>query len=760
MPKVHKPCPQQNQNPLSSQYHPEKEMSSRQRPPPSFRPAQKQIMSPPNQQAGDVTMHFTSLMLNEQTTSMPPGENRSQPPLAENRRQPPPGENRSQLPPGENRSQPPPGENMRQPPPGENRSQPRAKWTKSILHSQYEEKVRPYIDLIDFLWTLGVDQDLALPAIAVIGDQSSGKSSVLEALSGVALPRGTSITTRCPLVLKLKRQPCEYEWRGKLSYRDKELHLHSPEEVEQVIHKAQNAIAGHGVSISHEPIHLEITSPEVPDLTLIDLPGIARVAMGNQPQDIGLQIKSFIKKYIERQETINLVVMPCNVDIATTEALNMAKEVDPDGDRTIGILTKPDLVDKGLETGILNVVRNLTYHLKKGYMIVRCRGQQEITDKLSLAEATKREIDFFQTHRNFRVLLEEGRATVPCLAERLTTELIVHIKKSLPLLGQQIQESHQRATEELRHYGTEVPDKETDKMFFLIEKVKVFNRDVEKLVEGEEAVKENETRLYNKIRMEFKTWNHVLAANTQKVKNIVHEEVSKYENQYRGKELPGFINYQTFVAIVRQYIQQLVDPALNMLQKVTDIVQQAFIAQAKTNFREFPNLNQTAQDLIEKIKMRQAEAAENLVQLQFSMEQLVFCQDELYCAILKEVRKQTSNPLENNPQLFQRNQLNIFGASVMDPSTSSITEIGVHLNAYFTETSRRLANQIPLIIQFFLLQENSDCLQRSMMHILHEKEGFAWLLQEQTETAAKRRFLKERIYRLTQARCTLRQFST
>ncbi|XP_004388064.2 interferon-induced GTP-binding protein Mx2 [Trichechus manatus latirostris] len=357
MPKVHKSSPLQKQNPLSFQHHLPKEMSLPKRPQPSFGTAQKQRKFPQNQQAGDLDMHFTSLTLNQQITSTPPGENRSQ---------------------------------------------PRAKWTESILCSQYEEKVRPCIDLIDSLRALGVEQDLALPAIAVIGDQSSGKSSVLEALSGVALPRGSGITTRCPLVLKLKKQPCEYEWTGKLSYRDKEFQLQDPSEVEQYICKAQNAIAGHGVGISQELINLEITSPEVPDLTLIDLPGITRVALGNQPQDIGLQIKSLIKKYIQRQQTINLVVVPCNVDIATTEALTMAKEVDPDGDRTIGILTKPDLVDKGAEKGVLNVVQNLTYHLKKGYMIVRCRGQQEVTDKLSLAEATRREIHFFQTHPNFR----------------------------------------------------------------------------------------------------------------------------------------------------------------------------------------------------------------------------------------------------------------------------------------------------------------------------------------------------------------------
>uniref|UniRef100_A0A2K6U3D2 MX dynamin like GTPase 2 n=1 Tax=Saimiri boliviensis boliviensis TaxID=39432 RepID=A0A2K6U3D2_SAIBB len=383
------------------------------------------------------------------------------------------------------------------------------------LYSQYEEKVRPCIDLIDSLRALGVEQDLALPAIAVIGDQSSGKSSVLEALSGVALPRGSGIVTRCPLVLKLKKLVNEEEWKGKVSYRDFETEISDASEVEREVNKAQNTIAGEGMGISHELITLEISSRDVPDLTLIDLPGITRVAVGNQPADIGRQIKALIRKYIQRQETISLVVVPSNVDIATTEALSMAQEVDPEGDRTIGILTKPDLVDKGTEDKVVDVVRNLVFHLKKGYMIVKCRGQQEIQDQLSLSEALEREKVFFEGHPYFRDLLEEGRATVPCLAEKLTSELITHICKSLPRLENQIKESHQKITEELQKYGVDIPEDENEKMFFLIDKINAFNQDIAAFLQGEETVGEEDTRLFTRLRNEFRKWSAVIENNFQ-----------------------------------------------------------------------------------------------------------------------------------------------------------------------------------------------------------------------------------------------------
>lgn len=346
---------------------------------------------------------------------------------------------------------------------------------------------------------------------------------------------------------------------------------------------------------------------------------------------------------------------------------------------------------------------------------------------------------------------------MPRLAERLTTELIWHINKSLPLLEDQIRESHLSATEELRQCGEHIPNTEADKMFFLVEKIKVFNRSIERLVDGEEVVKDKETRLYNKVREEFKHWVLVLAANSQKVKNIIHEEVSKYENQYRGKELLGFVNYKTFETIVQQYIQQLVEPALGMLQKAVEIVRQTFIDAAKTHFGEFSNLNQTARNKIEDIKTKQAETAANMICLQFRMEQLVYCQDQIYSEILQKIREQTFN---SDGSVSQSTPLRLSSSNTPPSSVSSITEIGMHLNAYFLETSKRLANQIPFIIQYFMLQENGDCLQKAMMQILQEKDQYSWLLQEQSETALKRKFLKEKIYRLTQARRALYKFSS
>ncbi|XP_067401319.1 interferon-induced GTP-binding protein Mx2-like [Emydura macquarii macquarii] len=623
------------------------------------------------------------------------------------------------------------------------------------LYNQYEEKIRPCIDLIDSLRALGVEKDLALPAIAVIGDQSSGKSSVLEALSGVALPRGSGITTRCPLALRLKKLAPQQEWKGKISYWNISEELHHPSQVEKEIRKAQNAIAGDGVGISPELISLEISSPNVPDLTLIDLPGIARVAVGNQPQDIGEQIKKLIKKFIAKQETINLVVVPSNVDIATTEALKMAQEVDPDGERTLGILTKPDLVDRGTEESVVDIVRNLVIHLRKGYMIVKCRGQQDIHNNQTLASAIQKERAFFEEHEHFRVLLDENKATIPILAEKLTSELVEHINKSLPSLEEKINIQLEKTTEALLKYGKGTPKAEDEKLFFLIDKIKIFNQDVTSSVEGEEKLFENEIRLFTKIRAEFQKWGKILDDSAWTDRKTIQHEVWRFEEQYRGRELPGFTSYKTFEAIVRQRIMALEKPAFDVLKKVNEIARKSFTEIAKNNFEDFYNLNRAAKDRIDYISKKQAEEAETIIRVHFKMEQIVYCQDNVYRQDLKVIREET-------PKAAAPTQNGVFSfhlETVPTQNNSAIKDMTYHLQAYFSSAGKRLSNQIPLIIQFYILQDFGDKLQNSMLQLLQEKEKLNFLLQEQKDAAEQRHFLSGRIDRLTQARLRLSKSS-
>uniref|UniRef100_A0A3Q2VCS5 Interferon-induced GTP-binding protein Mx n=1 Tax=Haplochromis burtoni TaxID=8153 RepID=A0A3Q2VCS5_HAPBU len=516
------------------------------------------------------------------------------------------------------------------------------------LNQQYEEKVRPCIDLIDKLRSLGVEKDLALPAIAVIGDQSSGKSSVLEALSGVALPRGVGIVTRCPLELKMTRKKKGEAWYGKISYRDYNEELKKPSLVEKKIREAQDKLVGNGTGISNDLISLQIASPDVPDLTLIDLPGITRVAVSGQSEDIGEQIKRLIQNNIRKQETISLVVVPCNVDIATTEALRMAQQVDPEGERTLGILTKPDLVDKGTEENVVKIVHNEVIPLKKGYMVVKCRGQKEITEKVSLSEALKNEEAFFKEHAHFQTLFDEGQATVPKLAEKLTLELVHHIQTSLPRLDEQIQKKLKQTRANLDKLSNGPPSDAIERLGFLIDRVSAFTQDAISLTKGEELKCGYKSSIFSLLRGQFAVWRKAIETSGTNFNWNIQREVSQYERKYRGRELPGFINYKTFEAMIQEQIKQLEEPAVQKLKDVSELVKKELFELAQSSLVGFPNLIRTIEDIRTK---REAEA-EAILRLQFQMELIVYTQDTTYSQMLakrkKEDKEEAVNSLVNN----------------------------------------------------------------------------------------------------------------
>ncbi|XP_061583829.1 interferon-induced GTP-binding protein Mx-like [Cololabis saira] len=617
----------------------------------------------------------------------------------------------------------------------------------STLNQQYEEKVRPCIDLIDSLRSLGVERDLALPAIAVIGDQSSGKSSVLEALSGVALPRGNGIVTRCPLELKMTKRKEGEGWSGKISYRDYKEKLKSPANLEEKIREAQDKMAGVGVGISDELISLEIASPDVPDLTLIDLPGITRVAVSGQPEDIGEQIKILIQKFITKQETISLVVVPCNVDIATTEALKMARLVDPNGERTLGILTKPDLVDKGTEETVVDIVQNRVIPLKKGYMIVKCRGQTEIKKKVSLAEALQKEKAFFEEHPYFQTLYYEGQAAVSKLAEKLTLELVNHIQKSLPRLEDQIETKLKETQEKLDKLGIGPPSDPTERLGYLIDRVTAFTQDAINLTKGEDLRCGAKSQIFSVLRKHFVVWKDIIDDSERTFNCYVQKEVAEYEHRYRGKELPGFINYKTFENMIQEQIKELEEPAVLKLKDVAEIVKKELFKLAQNSLVGLPNLMRAAKMRIEAIRTEKETVAESMLRTQFRMELIVYTQD---CRYSKKLGKRKREP-QPVPPFVQPMKLNDRGAS--------LSEMIKHLKSYHQIAGQRLADQIPLVIQFQMLQELTIQLQREMLQMLQDREKMESLLQEDCNISNNRIHLHNCIKRLTKARFLLCEFS-
>ncbi|CAH00456.1 dynamin-related GTPase MGM1 [Kluyveromyces lactis] len=205
--------------------------------------------------------------------------------------------------------------------------------------------------------------NLALPSIVVIGSQSSGKSSVLESIVGKDfLPKGTNMVTRRPIELTLVNTPTSQEVTADFPTM-RIYNLKDFKEVKRILTEMNMAVPS-TEAVSDDPIQLTIKSSRVPDLSLVDLPGYIQVEAVDQPIELKSKIRQLCDKYLEEPNII-LAISAADVDLANSAALRASKVADPQGLRTIGVVTKLDLVDAKTARAILN---NRKYPLKMGYV--------------------------------------------------------------------------------------------------------------------------------------------------------------------------------------------------------------------------------------------------------------------------------------------------------------------------------------------------------------------------------------------------------
>uniref|UniRef100_A0A673HZY7 dynamin GTPase n=1 Tax=Sinocyclocheilus rhinocerous TaxID=307959 RepID=A0A673HZY7_9TELE len=340
------------------------------------------------------------------------------------------------------------------------------------------EELIPLINkLQDAFSCIGQSCHLELPQIAVVGGQSAGKSSVLENFVGRDfLPRGSGIVTRRPLILQLVNNKAEYA---------EFLHCKSRkfvdfDEVRLEIEAETDRITGSNKGISPVPINLRVYSPNVLNLTLIDLPGMTKVAVGDQPVDIEYQIRDMLLQFISKENCLILAVTPANSDLANSDALKISKEVDPQGLRTIGVVTKLDLMDEG--TDARDILENKLLPLRRGYIGVVNRSQKDIDGRKDIKVALAAERKFFLSHPAYRHMAE--RMGTPYLQKTLNQQLTNHIRDTLPALRSKLQSQLLSLEKEVDEYKNFKPDDPARKTKALLQMVQQFGVDFEKRIEG------------------------------------------------------------------------------------------------------------------------------------------------------------------------------------------------------------------------------------------------------------------------------------
>ncbi|XP_057417000.1 dynamin-related protein 3A [Lotus japonicus] len=433
-----------------------------------------------------------------------------------------------------------------------------------------------------------------LPQVAVVGSQSSGKSSVLESLVGRDfLPRGTDICTRRPLVLQLVHtKPSHPEFGEFLHLPGRKFH-----DFTQIRHEIQaetDREAGENKGVSEKQIRLKIFSPNVLDITLVDLPGITKVPVGDQPSDIEARIRTMIMSYIKIPTCLILAVTPANSDLANSDALQMAQVADPDGNRTIGVITKLDIMDRG--TDARNLLLGKVIPLRLGYVGVVNRSQEDIQMNRSIKDALVAEEEFFRSRPVYSGLADS--CGVPQLAKKLNKILAQHIKAVLPGLKARISTSLVALAKEHASYG-EITESKAGQGALVLNILSKYCDAFSSMLEGKN--KEMSTcELSGGARIHY-IFQSIYVRSLEAVdpcEDLTDDDIRTALQNATGPKSALFIPEVPFEIFVRRQISRLLDPSLQCARFIYDELMKISHRCMFTELQRFPFLRKHMDEVI------------------------------------------------------------------------------------------------------------------------------------------------------------------
>ncbi|KAH6892107.1 Dynamin central region-domain-containing protein [Thelonectria olida] len=666
--------------------------------------------------------------------------------------------------------------------------------------------------LQDVFATVGVNNPIDLPQIAVVGSQSSGKSSVLENIVGRDfLPRGAGIVTRRPLVLQLINRPAQSngvkkeeidagadkaanpdEWGEFLHLPGQKVYDFS--KIRDEISRETEAKVGRNGGISPAPINLRIYSPNVLTLTLVDLPGLTKVPVGDQPRDIERQIREMVLKYIGKSNAIILAVTAANQDLANSDGLKLAREVDPEGQRTIGVLTKVDLMDDG--TDVIDILSNRVIPLRLGYVPVVNRGQRDIDNKKAINAALEAEKNFFENHKAYRN--KSSYCGTPYLARKLNLILMMHIKQTLPDIKARISSSLSKYSAELESLGPSMLGNSANIVLNIITE---FTNEWRTVLDGNNT-ELSSTELSGGARISFVFHelysNGVKAIDPFDVVKDVDIRTILYNSS--GSSPALFVGTTAFELIVKQQIKRLEEPSLKCVSLVYDELVR-ILAQllGKQLYRRYPSLKEKVHTVVIGFFKKAMEPTNKLVRDLVSMEACYvntghpdFLNGHRAMAIVNErynpakpvqVDPKTGKPLASTPRAASPSvpepesagNAGFFGsffaaknkkkAAAMEAPPPTLKASGtlserenievevikLLISSYYNIVKRTMIDMVPKAIMLTLVQFTKDEMQRELLENMYRTDSIDELLKESDYTIRRRKECQQMVESLSKA---------
>ncbi|GAB2291100.1 hypothetical protein Dimus_025358 [Dionaea muscipula] len=568
----------------------------------------------------------------------------------------------------------------------------------------------------------------SLPSIAVVGGQSSGKSSVLESIVGKDfLPRGSGIVTRRPLVLQLHKIDENREW-GEF--------MHLPRRrfsdfaaVRKEIADETDRETGRTKQISSVPIHLSIYSPNVVNLTLVDLPGLTKVAVEGQHDSIVQDIENMVRSYIEKPNSIILAISPANQDLATSDAIKISREVDPKGERTFGVLTKVDLMDKG--TDAVDILEGRAYKLQFPWVGVVNRSQADINKNVDMMAARRREREFWTNSPEYKHLAH--RMGSEYLAKILSKHLETVIKSRIPGLQSLINKTIIELETELNRLGKPIATDAGGKLYMIVEICRGFDQIFKEHLDG---IRPGGDKVYN-------VFDNQLPAALKRLqfdKQLSMDNVRKLITEADGYQPHLIAPEQGYRRLIESCLTSIRGPAEAAVDAVHAILKD--LAHKSINetmeLRQYPTLrvevNNAACEALERMREESKKATLQLVDMECG-----YLTVEFFRKLPQDVEK-GGNPTHS---IFDRY------------NDSYLRRIGTTVLSYVNMVCATLRNSIPKSIVYCQVREAKRTLLDHFLTELGAKEAkqLGSLLDEDPAIMQRRQNLAKRLelYRNAQA---------
>jgi replication fork clamp-binding protein CrfC len=468
-------------------------------------------------------------------------------------------------------------------------------------------------------------------------------------------------------------------------------------------------------AVSPQPINLRIQSPKVPNLTLVDLPGITKVAIEGQDPAVVEQINQMVRNYIVPTRTLILAVTPANQDLANSDALRIAREVDPSGSRTIGVITKVDLMDAGTDASA--VLRNEVYPLHLGYIGVVNRSQRDIDANKAIGDAFKAESQYFSSHPAYRSLSDRTGTAV--LSATLNRILIEHIKRELPGLRTRVEQLLRDKERELVRYGDAPGASGTSPHQLVISIITTYCGTFNDLIEGKVGENvDDDLKGGARINRIFREVFRAEIAQADGIAGASAAEVWYLTRNHAGITVPIFVTHQAFESLVRRHVELLRAPALKAVNLVANEILNIHSQVHFPDLERYPLVKDAIRTEVEGLVNACVEPTVKFVNDLVDGEKALINTsrpDFRGPALLAEKRARTAVPQKLTPKQVDR---------------QNVLTLIEYASRYFELIRVQVADLVPKAVVMMLLETSTTKLQNVLVHKICGSELAAQIMSE------------------------------